>query len=338
VQTKIGIKYFELSNHASAPLSTGLGNVLTTISDRKIEHSSGSTVEYYTADIISATDYYPFGFAMDERNFSSSDYRFGFNGMEKDDEFTNSTSHYDFGARIYDSRVGRFLSLDPMMNKYPSETPYIFAGNSPVFYIDFNGEYKLSESFKENYPHFTKYLSEQIINDVKKSTILKNALMKYGQYESENQLFADLTDDNGPTLLSVGWPCGLPSSGCVDPDNPEVIELNEDILKHFEGVMNDENSSELDKQAALLSVVSLTLHETTHHQDIETDGENDVWKFISELPEGGSADLGDIFENAVYLNNIKGNAEERFEQSKSIIKFLNQNYQAKTVLPQLPED
>jgi RHS repeat-associated protein len=139
VQTKIGIKYFELSNHASAPLSTGLGNVLKTISDRKIEHGSGSTVEYYTADIISATDYYPFGFAMDERNFSSSDYRFGFNGMEKDDEFTNTTSHYDFGARIYDSRLGRWLAVDPLAAKYPNQSPYTFTLNSPVIFKDPDG-------------------------------------------------------------------------------------------------------------------------------------------------------------------------------------------------------
>jgi len=132
VQTKIGIKYFELSNH--------LGNVLSTISDRKIEHGSGSTVEYYTADIISATDYYPFGFAMDERNFSSSEYRFGFNGQEKDDEFTNSTSHYDFGARIYDSRLGRWLAVDPLAKEYPDFSTYCFVDNKPIIAIDPNGK------------------------------------------------------------------------------------------------------------------------------------------------------------------------------------------------------
>jgi RHS repeat-associated protein len=119
VQTKIGIKYFELSNHASAPLSTGLGNVLTTISDRKIEHGSGSTVEYYTADIISATDYYPFGFAMDKRNFSSSDYRFGFNGMEKDDEMIGSGNSYTTYFRQYDPRLGRWKCMDPIIFLYP---------------------------------------------------------------------------------------------------------------------------------------------------------------------------------------------------------------------------
>jgi RHS repeat-associated protein len=49
---------------------------------------------------------------------------------------------YDFGARIYDPRVGRFLSLDPMMNRFPWQSPYLFAGNDPIGFIDFEGKGK----------------------------------------------------------------------------------------------------------------------------------------------------------------------------------------------------
>ncbi|MEI6765621.1 MAG: hypothetical protein WCM76_08265 [Bacteroidota bacterium] len=48
---------------------------------------------------------------MQKRSSSSNSYRFGFNGQEKDDEITGVTgSDYDFGARIYDARVGRWMS------------------------------------------------------------------------------------------------------------------------------------------------------------------------------------------------------------------------------------
>jgi len=130
VQTEIGKKYYELSNH--------LGNVLSTISDRKIEHGSGTLVDYYTADIISATDYYPFGFAMDNRNFSSSDYRFGFNGMEKDDEMKGSGNSYTTEFRQYDSRLGRWLSLDPRIDFQRS--PYSSMGDNPIFNNDILGD------------------------------------------------------------------------------------------------------------------------------------------------------------------------------------------------------
>ncbi len=60
--------------------------------------------------------------------------------MEKDEEFTNSSSHYDFGARIYDSRLGRFLSVDPLMMTYPEHSTYITSANNPINYIDSEGE------------------------------------------------------------------------------------------------------------------------------------------------------------------------------------------------------
>jgi RHS repeat-associated protein len=71
-------------------------------------------------------------------------YRFGFNGIEKDDEIKGSGNSLDFGARIYDSRLGRWLSVDPKQSKYPYESPYCFAGNSPVIMIDIGGESKYS--------------------------------------------------------------------------------------------------------------------------------------------------------------------------------------------------
>ncbi len=47
---------------------------------------------------------------------------------------------YDFGARMYDARLGRFLSIDPKYRAYPYWSPYLFAGNNPIKYVDENGE------------------------------------------------------------------------------------------------------------------------------------------------------------------------------------------------------
>jgi len=60
--------------------------------------------------------------------------------MEKDDEWTGVTgSHLNFGARIYDSRVGRWLSVDPHASKYPSWSPYAFVFDNPLIYVDLDG-------------------------------------------------------------------------------------------------------------------------------------------------------------------------------------------------------
>jgi RHS repeat-associated protein len=70
---------------------------------------------------------------------SSSSYRYGFNGKEKDDEVKGEGNSYDFGARMYDCRIGRWLSRDKMESNYPFLSPYTFVANNPLFFIDPDG-------------------------------------------------------------------------------------------------------------------------------------------------------------------------------------------------------
>jgi RHS repeat-associated protein len=133
-----GNKFFELSNH--------LGNVLVTVSDRKTSNNTspiGAIVTYYKPVILTANDYYPFGMIMPGRNFNASgvkDFRFGFNGKMNDNDVKNvEGGQQDYGMRIYDGRIGKFLSVDPLQKKFAFYTPYQFAGNTPIAAIDLDG-------------------------------------------------------------------------------------------------------------------------------------------------------------------------------------------------------
>ena len=69
-------------------------------------------------------------------------YRYGFNGKEidKGDEgMGGGGSTYDYGFRIYNPSLGKFLSVDPLTASYPWYTPYQFAGNMPIWAIDLDG-------------------------------------------------------------------------------------------------------------------------------------------------------------------------------------------------------
>ena len=70
---------------------------------------------------------------------SNSSYRYGFNGKENDNEVKGDGNQYDYGFRIYDPRVVRFLSVDPLTKSYPWYTPYQFAGNTPIQAVDLDG-------------------------------------------------------------------------------------------------------------------------------------------------------------------------------------------------------
>jgi RHS repeat-associated protein len=74
------------------------------------------------------------------RNASTGDYRYGFNGMEKDDELKGSGNSVDFGARMYDSRLGRWLSRDPHASNYASMSSYLGFGNNPIMFVDPDGK------------------------------------------------------------------------------------------------------------------------------------------------------------------------------------------------------
>jgi RHS repeat-associated protein len=132
-----GEKLFELSNH--------LGNVLVTVSDRKIGVSgNGTTIDYYVADVLTANDYYPGGMLMPGRKFNvNGSYRYGFNGAEKANEIYGEESSYDFGDRIQDPRIVRWLSLDPLQKKYPGESNYGFVSGNPILYKDVRGRDKI---------------------------------------------------------------------------------------------------------------------------------------------------------------------------------------------------
>lgn len=67
-------------------------------------------------------------------------YRYGFNGQEKLNETYGNGNAYDFGARIYDSRLGKWLSTDPLQQKYPDISPYSYCANSPVMLLELEGK------------------------------------------------------------------------------------------------------------------------------------------------------------------------------------------------------
>ena len=84
--------------------------------------------------------YYPFGMLQPGRKFTSGSlYRYGFNGKENDNEVKGEGNQQDYGMRIYDPRLGKFLSVDPLSAHYPYFSPYQFAGNKPIWAIDVDG-------------------------------------------------------------------------------------------------------------------------------------------------------------------------------------------------------
>ncbi len=124
-EVSTGEKRYELTNH--------LGNVLAVVSGNKATDGS--------AQILSLTDYYPFGMEMDGRKYSKltadGGYRYGFNGYEKEFDLANDVYTTDY--RLLDTRIGRWLSVDPLADKYAGMSPYNYCAGNPVLMMDPDG-------------------------------------------------------------------------------------------------------------------------------------------------------------------------------------------------------
>ncbi|UTW67895.1 RHS repeat-associated core domain-containing protein [bacterium SCSIO 12643] len=113
--------------------------------------------------MISTTDYYPFGSVQSGRSYTSDAHRYGFNGMENDNEIKGTSNSLDFGARIYDPRIGRWLSLDPLASEYPEISDYCYVADNPVIFIDEGGKYiRLSFESKQAYDSYVKKVNASL--------------------------------------------------------------------------------------------------------------------------------------------------------------------------------
>src|SRR5690606_28386425 len=99
------------------------------------EYNVTESLAYYKPDVVSYSDYMPFGMQMAERNGSAGDYRYGFQGQEKDDEvFGSEGTSYTADFWQYDSRLGRRWNPDPVVKHH--ESPYACFANNPIWFAD----------------------------------------------------------------------------------------------------------------------------------------------------------------------------------------------------------
>ena len=96
---------------------------------------STSYITDASGEVYQHLEYFAFGETFVEEHSNTDRTPYLFNGKELDEE----TGLYYYGARYYDARTSIFLSIDPMAEKYPSWSPYTYAFDNPINYIDPTG-------------------------------------------------------------------------------------------------------------------------------------------------------------------------------------------------------
>jgi RHS repeat-associated protein len=226
-------------------------------------------------------------------------YRFGFNGQEKDDEITGNTgSHLDFGARIYDSRIGRWMVIDPLAAKYPNYSPYNFVGNSPIIAIDKEGKdiYIIISNAESGTTEIQKVNIEQVIYKMASTQMGEEFIQKYvnnpnedvyitvGKCTSDNSLATTRRAFRGdefvnPETVEIGTHSILTDEGL-----PEFkgVEIDAEKKNYFIIMNNDDfGSKEINSELSLKRGAKILGHEFGAHlkdkRQKRKDEEHDAW-------------------------------------------------------------
>ena len=115
-----------------------------------------AVVDGRSGEVVEANDYYAFGSRWETSSSSgTTSNRYRFNGKE-DQEGEFGVPTLDYGARHYTPSSARWLSMDPLSEKYYGISPYAFCNNDPVNRFDPNGKWDIKVSAmndRGNYPY-----------------------------------------------------------------------------------------------------------------------------------------------------------------------------------------
>jgi RHS repeat-associated protein len=110
-------------------------SVLAVITDKPL-YSCNDGAHIVSSEVISATEYYPFGMKIPGMQYGGH-YSYGHQGQR----LMNSSKSdiYSYGHRIYSPQLGRFFSQDPLRRLFPWNSPYVFSENKVIKYMEHEG-------------------------------------------------------------------------------------------------------------------------------------------------------------------------------------------------------
>ena len=216
-----------------------LGNI-------RLSYKNISLTSTPNLQIVEENNYYPFGLKHKgyNANINGTHHKYMFGGKELSEELGLNT--YDFGARNYDAALGRWMNLDPLAEKMRRHSPYNYAFDNPVFFIDPDGmaPYTVIGTDEESQKNIKNQLNEEDRKFVEfdKNGKLNTKLLNKADSNSGN-LKNLRTLANSETVFEF-------HSGSLDSKNSETGEISKMELS---GTGKEVDGYSLDKGVTLFN-------------------------------------------------------------------------------------
>jgi len=235
-------------------------------------------------------NYNSFGMLLVGRSWKAgSGYRYGFNGKESDDEVSGNGNQYDYGFRIYNPRLGKFLSVDPLLRKFPELTPFQFASNSPISGVDLDG---LEYFYAADGSFLGKTGTSQEVRVVNNDDV------------SNEVAIQGIKNYNEGKISDKEWNKKINS-------DTKSLNVEHDEFKRLAGVLYAEGSSTWREAAGILSVLEnrSTLNNSTVSEEATT---------AKGVEGAGSSTVNKI-------NSINANKDQVQNAYKGLVQGLSSN-------------
>lgn len=228
--------------------------------------------------IEQASHYYPFGGLFGESTNSSAQ-PYKYNGKELDR--TNGLDFYDYGARNYDAALAKWITVDPLCEKYVDTSPYVYCGNNPINAFDPDGRIIIfidgtSESFKKNYNEAVSFLDKNDCNNfLSKIANDPDVTLYVGETQEKSSYF---TSKDGNMAIYWNPNIGLSTTEGVVNLSPTTV-LNHEADHAYEEIYNPKEKHER------LNETSIS-YGNKEEEHVITGSEQKTAKALGEIKDG----------------------------------------------------
>jgi RHS repeat-associated protein len=253
---------------------------------------SASWITDARGDAIQHLQYLPFGETRVDQRTSYWNSRYSFSGKEKDEE----SGYSYFGARYYDSDLSIWLSVDPLSDKYPGLSPYVYCANNPIRLIDPDGR-KLrfakgsSSEFKAQFKEAIQHLKKNKVDGTAAKLERSRQTYYIQEVKTAKEVTADLNYDSGTgeTKTTINWcpTCGVETTEGVilSPTTSLNHEFGHALL--FDETVVNGDLQDAHNYAESIKEDPLNPYGNENEQTVITGIEQRTAKALGEIGEDG---------------------------------------------------